>query len=337
MILVTGGTGLIGSHLLFELIKRGKRVRALYRKSSNLAGVKKIFSYYSEDAENFFSAIEWKEGDLLDVLSLEEAMQGVEYVYHCAALISMNLKEKKELFQNNIIGTSNILNVALAGEVKKFCHVSSVAALGTTVNGNLITEENHWNSSTSFSAYSLSKHLAEREVWRASQEGLNMVIVNPSIVIGPGNWHRGSGIIFMTAKKGIDWYTEGGIGYVDVRDVTDCMIKLMEKNICNDRFIISSENLSFKKFIELVNASVGNPGPRRKAGRIFLEFAWRADRIKSILNRSPHMLTKEIVKYSTTTLFYSNEKIKNAIGIEFIPIHQSVKDTARHFLKDIRE
>lgn len=334
MILVTGGTGLIGAHLLFELIKRGNQVRALHRKNSNLAEVKKIFSYYSENAEKFFSEIEWKEGDLLDVISLEEALQGIEHIYHCAALVSMNPKKEKELFENNITGTSNLLNVALAKGVKKFCHVSSVAALGTTENGNLITEETYWNNNANFSAYSLSKYLAEREVWRASQEGLNMVIVNPSIVIGPGNWNRSSGVIFRMAKKGIEWYTSGGIGYVDVRDVVTCMIKLMERNIYSERFIISSENIYFKNFIELVNASIGKPGPRKRAGLFFLELAWRADKIKSILTGSPHTLTKEVAKYAVKTLFYSNEKIKKAIGVDFVPIRQSVKNAAEHFLKD---
>lgn len=334
MILVTGGTGLIGSHLLFELVKKGERVRALCRKGSNTAGVKKIFSYYSTNAGELFSRIEWKEGDLLDLPSLDEALHGVAHVYHCAAVVSMNSGQHREMFRNNVAGTANILNASLSSGVKKFCHVSSVAALGTTSNGSLITEETHWNDHTNFSPYSVSKYLAEQEVWRASEEGLKTVIVNPSIVIGPGNWHRSSGSIFMTAKKGIRWYTSGGIAYVDVRDVAKAMLLLMAKDICNERFIVSSENLPFKTFIGMVHASVGKPAPDRKAGRFILELVWRADKIKSALTGSPHILTRDVARYAVKTLYYSGEKIKRAVNMKFIPVEQSVKDTAVHFLKE---
>jgi nucleoside-diphosphate-sugar epimerase len=334
MILVTGGTGLIGSHLLFDLVKRGERVRSLFRKESNLAEVKKVFSYYCNNAEELFSSIEWKEGDLLDLLSLEEALEGVTHVYHCAGMVSMNSDRHREMFLHNVTGTANMVNTSLTCEVKKFCHVSSVAALGTTTNGSLITEETTWNNHRNSSSYSLSKYLAEREVWRASEEGLKTVVVNPSIVIGPGNWHRSSANIFMIATRGIKWYTTGGIAFVDVRDVVKSMLLLMEKDICNERFIVSSENLLFKTFIRMVNTSVGKPAPNKNAGKLMLELIWRADKIKSIITGSPHIFTKDVAHYAVETLFYSNEKIKRKISIDFLPVSQSVKDTAQQFLKD---
>lgn len=333
MILVTGGTGLVGSHLLYDLVKRDLPARALRRKKSNVDEVRKIFSYYSENAEELFSKIEWVEGDLLDVFSLEEAMKEVTHIYHCGAIVSMNPKDGKRMIHNNVTGTANMVNIALEKQIQKFCYVSSVAALGIEL-GKEISEETYWNEKTNFSVYAISKYLSENEVWRASQEGLNMVIVNPTIVIGPGNWRRSSGIIFKAANKGLRWYTSGGIGYVDVRDVIKAMLLLLESEIKNEKFIISSENLPYRKFTELVHASMGKPFPNKKAGELILEIVWRIDKIRSMLSGSTHILTKEIARYAVMNLSYSNAKIKKELGIRFIPVAQAVKDTAKHFLSD---
>ncbi|MBI3503188.1 MAG: NAD-dependent epimerase/dehydratase family protein [Bacteroidetes bacterium] len=334
MIFVTGGTGLIGSHLLFDLVKKGEQVRALKRKNSNVDEVRKIFSYYSENPDELFSKIEWAEGDLLDIFSLEEAMKNISHVYHCGAIVSMNPKHGKKMIHTNVTGTANILNAALENKIQKFCYVSSVAALGIEKNGKEISEETNWNGQTEFSAYAVSKFFSENEVWRASQEGLNMVIVNPAIVIGPGNWNRSSGIIFKAAQKALPWYSSGGIAYVDVRDVTKAMIALMESEIKNERFIIASENMSFRNFTGMVHESLGKPLPNRKAGKLILEFVWRMDKLRSMLTGSLHILTKEIARYAVINLSYSNKKIKKVSGINFIPVSQSVKETAKHFLSD---
>lgn len=333
MIFVTGGTGLVGAHLLYDLIKKGESVRALCRKKSNADEVRKIFSYYSENADELFSKIEWAEGDLLDVGSLEEAMKDVAQIYHCAAIVSMNPKHGKKMIHNNSVGTANMVNIALEKKIQKFCYVSSVAALGIE-SGKEITEETYWNEKTNFSAYAISKYLSENEVWRASQEGLNTVIVNPTIVIGPGNWRRSSGVIFKAANKGLRWYSSGGIGYVDVRDVVKAMTMLMESEIKNEKFIVSSENLPYRKFTGLVHESIGKLIPNKKAGKIILEMVWRADKLRSLLTGSTHILTREIARYATIHLSYSNEKIKERLGIHFIPVSQAVKDTAKHFLAD---
>lgn len=333
MILVTGGTGLIGSHLLHDLVKKDEHVRALRRKKSNIEEVKKIFSYYSENAAELFSKIEWAEGDLLDVSSLEEAMKNVTHIYHCGAFVSMNPKHGKKMIYTNVTGTANIVNVALENKIQKFIYVSSVAALGIE-NEKDITEETHWNEKTNFSAYAISKYLSENEVWRASQEGLNMAIVNPAIVIGPGNWRRSSGHIFKGANMGIRWYTNGGIAYVDVRDVVKSMRALMQSEIKNERFIVSSENISFKNFTSLVHESIHKPIPNKKARKFILEFVWRLDKLRSVLTGSSHILTKEIARYATINLSYSNAKIKKALGLDFIPVSESVKQTAKHFLSD---
>lgn len=334
MIFVTGGTGLIGAHLLHDLAKKGERVRALKRKESNVGEVKNIFSYYSENEDELFSKIEWVDGDMLDVNSLFDAMEGITHVYHCAAMVSMNPGDSEAMIHNNLKGTANMVNAALEKKIQKFCHVSSVAALGIEF-GKAITEETYWNGKTNFSGYAVSKYLSENEVWRASQEGLNTIIINPTVVIGPGNWRRSSGDIFLGANKGLRWYTNGGIGYVDARDVSKAMQLLMESEIKNEKFIISSENLSHRKFFELVYENIGKPLPNKKAGRFTLALVWRIDKIRSALTGTRHVLTKEIARYSHMNLSYSNSKIKNAVPFDFIPVSESVKHTARHFLSDI--
>ncbi len=336
MIFVTGGTGLIGAHLLLDLTKKGSRVKALHRKGSNLDEVKKIFSFYTDKSTELFSRIDWIEGDMLDVILLAEAMQGVTEVYHCAALLSMDPADGEKMIHTNVTGTANIVNTALGQKVKKLCYVSSVATLGVEKN-NDISEETAWNHESNSSAYTISKFMAENEVWRAAEEGLPVVIVNPSIVIGPGNWNRSSGLIFKASNRGLGWYSSGGMGYVDVRDVVKCMDLLMEKDIMGQRFILSSQNLLFKDFFALVNAALGKPAPNKKAGKLLLELAWRFSRLKSRFTGSAPMITRDIARYATKKLSYSNKKIKKTIEIDFIPVSRSVEDAAKRFISDTKQ
>lgn len=336
MIFVTGGTGLIGSHLLYTLTRQGMKVRALHRKGSDLSQVKKVFSYYSDDAEALFARIEWAEGDLTDAFSLSDAMEGVTHIYHCAAIVSLDPAEGEKVIHNNVVGTANLVDLALEKKVEKFCFVSSVASLGVEKKKE-ITEETAWNHETNGSAYTLSKYLSENEVWRASQEGLNVVIINPTIILGPGNWNRGSGLIFKIANKGWRWYSSGGMGYVDVRDVVKCMTSLMTSGISNQKIIVSSENMLYKDFTKLVYSALGKPLPNKNAGRLLLGLAWRLDKIKSLITGSTHILTREIARSAITTLCYSNRKAEKVLDIDFIPIIQSVEDTAKHFLSDLKK
>jgi len=333
MILVTGGTGLVGSHLLHDLVKKGKRVRALHRKGSNIRETEKIFSYYSENARELFSVIEWMEGDVLDVSSLAEAMKGITEVYHCAAFVSMDPRDGEKMIHTNVTGTANVVNIALEMNVRKLCFVSSVASLGVE-NKKEITEETPWNNESNSSAYAISKYLSENEVWRATQEGLDAVVVNPTIIIGPGNWNRGSGLFFKTAARGTRWYSSGGMGYVDVRDVVRSMVLLMESETINQRFIISSENLSFRAFFEMLYALHNRPVPDKRAGKFILELAWRADRLRSRITGSPHYFTKNVAKNASVTLSYSNQKIKESFAINFIPVSDTLRHTCKHFFQD---
>lgn len=332
MILVTGGTGLLGSHLLMDLAKRDERVRALKRDSSDLSVVKKNFSRYCDQPEMLFSKIEWANGDVLDYLSLTEAMEGVMVVYHCAAMISYNPAERKTLLKNNIRGTANVVNACLEKKIEKLCHVSSIAAIGVSLTGELIDEEHHWQPATNSSAYTLSKFYSEMEVWRGISEGLSAVVVNPSIILGSGDGNKGSSRFFSLINRGMRYYTAGAVGFVDVRDVCRAMIRLMDSPIVNERFIISAENLTYRELFNMIADSLGKPRPEKLATPFMTAIAWRYEKIKSLLTGIAPSLTKENARTGHKSLCYSNNKITLALNMKFIPVKDTVMEVAESFL-----
>lgn len=335
MILVTGGTGLVGSHVLFDLCRSGERVRAIKRSNSSVENVKKVFSYYTSDAEKLVQNIYWVDADLMDVPSLMDAMEGITEVFHCAAMVSFEAKHEEQMMAINGEGTANMVNAALAKGVKKFCHVSSVAAIGVAEKGELAHEETFWKSSPENSNYSISKYAAEREVWRAAAEGLEMVIVNPSLIIGAGNWQQSSSNMFSKAYKGIKYYTDGATGFVDVRDVSRIMILLMKSEIKNQRFLLNSENKSFRYFFDIIHQEFGRPKPSIKAGKILSEFAWRAESVRCSLSGDTPLITKETARSAHKVNRYSNQTILKAFpDLKFIPVERSIKDTCKLFLKE---
>jgi dihydroflavonol-4-reductase len=338
MILVTGGTGLVGSHLLYDLVRSGKTVRALKRKRSNTRNVEKVFSYYSDHSAALFKKIEWVEADLMDIYSLLPLLDGVEYIYHCAAMVSFEPKHQEEMMRSNIEGTTNMVNAALTKDIRKFCHVSSIATLGREDNEPLINENMFWKASPENSNYAISKYGAEREVWRAAEEGLNVIIVNPSLIIGGGNWQQSSSNMFSKAHKGIRFYTEGINGFIDVRDVCALMIRLTESDIINQRFILNAENATLRHYFDLIHMAFGKSKPNIKAGKFLSNFAWKAEKIRYYLTGATPLITKETARSAHRISCFSNSKILNVFpDYQFIPLDESVKATACLYLKDLPE
>ena len=334
MILVTGGTGLVGSHLLFELTKTNDKVKALYRSEQKIEKVKHVFSYYTENTKNQFAKIQWVKGDITDIPSLNDAFKDVTEVYHCAAFISFDLRDYHTLRKINIEGTANIVNLCLSNGIKKLCFVSSIAATGKAENGKLITEDTHWNPEASHSVYAITKYGGEMEVWRGAQEGLDVVIVNPGIIIGPGFWKSGSGSLIRFVYKGVKRYTEGVGGYVDIFDVIHPMLQLMESNISNERFILVSENLSYKDFFIKVATQLGVNPPTKNTSQFMLSIAWRLDWLRASLRRKRRRLTKHTAKSLLTKSMFSNAKISKALTYKFKSIDTSITEVCQYFLKD---
>lgn len=327
MVLVTGGTGLVGSHLLLHLIENGEKVRAIYRKLETIQKTKNLFSHYKK--ENLFEKIDWLQADILDVPSLEIAFENVKYVYHCAAFISFDPKDEAIIRKTNIEGTANIVNFCLDKNVIKLCFISSIAALGDLKeNENIITEETEWNPEKSHSDYAISKFGAEMEIWRGQQEGLNSVIVNPGVILGPRIWEDGSGILFKKIKNGFPFYSKGTTGFIAVTDVVQVITQLMKSEIKNERFALVANTISFQELFNTMAATLKVRKPSVYISPFVTRIIWRIDWFFSTFFRTKRILDKEtaIASYSKTT--YSNEKIKNTLKIDFLNIHHYIKENS---------
>lgn len=333
MILVTGGTGLVGSHLLLKLSMDHEKVYALYRTKDKLAQVQKIFSYYSDNATALFNKIDWVHGDILDIPSLENAIKGITHVYHCAAYISFNPSDFKKLERINREGTANIVNICIANGVKKICHVSTIGAIGRTLNGELADEDSEWTRQHA-NPYAITKHLAEMEVWRGAQEELEVVIVNPGVILGPGFWNSGSGSFFKTAAKGYKYYPPGGSGFITINDVTNIMIALMNSDIHNERFILVAENLTYKQILEKIALAMDKKPPTKALKFWQLKIGKIADKIRNILTGNPRTITKNTIHGLKHPTAFNNEKIKNALGMEFESLDDQIKFSSKLFISE---
>jgi dihydroflavonol-4-reductase len=324
MILVTGGTGLVGAHLLCHILFKNDSVRAIHRVNSDLNIVKKVIGYYTKEVDAVFNRIEWIETDITNIVSLEKAFENVKEVYHAAALVSFDPKDYVEMRKINIEGTSNIVNLCIDHKIKKLCFVSSIATIEKSVNNAIIDEDCEWNSEVNNYGYAITKYGAELEVWRASQEGVDVVIVNPGVILGAGFWHQGTGSLFSKVKNGLKFYTEGITGFVSVNDVVKAMIQLMESDIKNERFILVSENCSFKDVFFQMAEGFSLKKPNIKVTKFMSSVGWRIDKIRSILTGKTPILTKQSSKSIHNKHFYSSEKIKNELNFEFEPVSKTI-------------
>ena len=335
MILVTGGTGLVGAHLLYRLANNNEKVRAIYRSERKLDNVKNVFSCYTDDYKHLIESIDWVQADILDIPLLSEAFKDITYVYHCAAFVSFEPDKYQLLRQTNIEGTANVVNLCISNNIKKLCYVSSIATVGNTINNEPITEETEWNQEADNSVYAITKYGAEMEVWRATQEGLDVVIVNPGVILGGGIWHYGSGRLFKKAHKGIRYYTKGTIGLISVEDVVAIMITLTKSDIKNERFILVAENWTYKKFLQLLAKSVKVKPPERIASPILLQVAWRLDWLVHKLTGKRRQLTSHIVESLSSETNYSNEKIVKSMDFKFKPIDETIIAVGCQYLKQV--
>lgn len=323
MILVTGGTGFLGSYLLRALVKAGKPVRALYRRQ-----IPELLS----DVQH---QVEWVQGDVLDVGALEDAMQGVEQVYHCAAVVSFHPDKRVHMLKVNVEGTANVVNLALEAGVKKVVHVSSVAALGRAREQAAINENSPWEESTNNSYYAISKHLSEMEIWRGIAEGLNAVIVNPSIILGSGFWHDGSGMLLKNAWKEFPYYTEGINGFVDVKDVVLAMTQLMDSNISSQRFVLSAENWPYRRLFTTMAEALGKKPPHIAAKPWMAEMVWRLAKIKGWLTGKRPLITRETARTAQLKVFYDAARIQEVLpSFRFRPLEDTVKEISAAYLAD---
>jgi dihydroflavonol-4-reductase len=306
-VFVTGGTGLLGSHLIFTLISQGEQVRAIHRKTSNRETLEKVIGYYKGDTDKLLNLVEWIECDICDYDRLEQTMLGVEIVYHCAAAVSFENRNKDYVLDNNIKGTSNIVKACFANKIRKLCHVSSISALGAYDGEAMVNETHSWDEAGYRSPYGTSKYLSEKEVWKGISNGLN------------------AGLLF---------YTSGTNGYVDVNDVVKAMITLMRNNISGERFIVNGENLTYDKFFGMIARSLKVWGPFIKVPKLLSYLALPLVSVLEIFSKGKTTLTMEMLKVAWSRITYDNSKLIKRTGFSYTPIERTVQVIGEIFLQE---
>lgn len=335
MILVTGGTGLLGSHLLLNLVENGESVRAIYRTEAKRDAVLGIFGYYHENPKALWERIDWVQGDVLDIPNLEDAFDGVSQVYHCAAAVTFLPADEPYMHKVNVEGTANVVNLCLERPELRLCHVSSVAAIGRDGSEKVIDEQNEWKESKHNASYAVSKHHAEMEVWRGITEGLNAFMINPSLIIGPGDWSQSTGAMFRKAWKGLPFYTRGGNCFVDVRDVVAVMMALMKSEVRNERFIVGAENRLFKEVFERIAQNMGKKPPTLEASPWMTELTWRAEKLRSAITGTKPFITKEVAHHALQLNRYDNAKLlKKLPDFSFRKVDETLDFVCDKFMYD---
>ncbi len=333
MVVVTGGTGLVGSHLLLDLVKKNQKIIAIKRSDKNLKNVINLFSFfYPNEYKKMFDKIIWKKGDILDYDFLQNITKNAKKIFHCAALISFDSSKKKMMKKVNVEGTKNIVDVALENKIEKLCYVSSITVMGEEEKNTYITEETERTNEKNY-YYSQTKFEAELEVWRAIAEGLNAVIVNPSIIFGIGDFKNGSLTFFNTVYNGLPFYTSGKTAFVDVKDLVKIMIELMESDISNERFIVSENNYFYKEILEKIAKHLNKRAPKILANSFLLSIFWRLEFLRSKLFFAEPKITKETAILSQKISIYSNEKIKNRLNFSFKNMDKTIKEISKFILK----
>lgn len=322
MILVTGGTGFLGSYIIKLLVEKGYAVRAIRRSN-------KIPFWIPS---SIFDAVEWIDGDVLDVVALDEAMEGIDTVIHTAAVVSFVHKDRPNMYQVNVEGTANVVNMMLEKNIRRLVHISSVAALGRSASGGHVNEEKKWEESKINTHYAKSKNKAELHVWRGIAEGLEAVILNPSTILGYGDWNTGSCAIFKNVFEEFKWYVSGINGFVDVEDVAKAAVLLMESTISEQRYIVNGDTWPFKKLQETIADGFGKKRPSRLTSPFLMNMGWRLEKIKSILTGKRPLLTKESARVAQSRTWFENDKLLKALpGFSFTPLEETIKKACEKY------
>lgn len=336
MNLITGATGIVGAHVALQLLEQGRPVKAIKRPGSDINKTKKLFSYYSKNAETLFHQISWIEADVCDIYTLLDAFEGVDTVYHCAGFVSFDAKHQKTMQKINAEGTANVVNACLEKGVNILCHVSSIATLQNPDITKNIDESVYWKSSPDAGDYAISKYNGEREVWRGMEEGLNVVIVNPGVILSAGCWGQSSGKIIGNCYKGTSFYTNGSTGVIDARDVAKCMIQLTEKKQFGNRYVLIENNYTFKEIITTLQTTFGKKPPGIDAPKWLLRLSVFADGLLSLFTGKERRLTPHTIHAALAKNTFSNQKIIKTLNCQFIPFGQTADFLCKAYLNDLK-
>jgi len=327
-VLITGANGLVGSATARRFTEAGYEVSAMCRASSDLSLLNDIKS-----------KIKIIDGDILDIHSLENALENQDFVVHTAALVSFAPKDRNQMFKVNVEGTANLVNICLEKNIKKLCHVSSIAALGRptsaseNVNGGIIDENQKWEDSPLNSNYAKSKYEGELEVWHGEAEGLNVVVVNPSIILGEGNWHKSSTQLFKYVYNQHKYYTNGNLNFIDINDLVTAIFILTTSKIKSERFILNGGTTTYKLFFEKIAAFFGKKAPIKTLSPFSIEILWRLEGLQAFFTKKAPLITKETAHNSRTKFVYKNQKIRQAINLQFTDLDETISRVGNFLLK----
>ena len=322
-ILVTGATGLVGSYVVRTLLENGyENVTIIHRKSSDMS----LLGDAVDKVRKF-------EADLTDVFGLEDAMEGITHVIHCGALVSFDSRDKRALAKTNIEGTANLVNLAIEKGVKKFIHMSSIAALGRNTNDDKVHEDVKFEDSPSNSFYAITKHLGELEVWRGKEEGLDVRVLIPGLILGSGYWKIGTNGFFNHVWRGSKFYPQGTTGFVDVRDLAEFAVRMLDYNGPIEKFLMIGHNVSYKQFLDTIAQYLSKKAPSVATTKWILNIAWRLDKMRSLLTGSRPMLTKETATTSSKLYVFDNQKSMDIEGFKYTPFEKTIADTAHQYIE----
>jgi nucleoside-diphosphate-sugar epimerase len=330
MVLVTGGTGMLGAHVLFECVKK-KPAAAIYRRLESIKKVENLFKKLAPDNPEYFESIIWKQAELNDINALNEAFKGIDFVYHCAAKVSLAEFHIKKLIKTNIEGTANVVNIAIKHKVKKLAYVSSIAAIGAETQINLVNEDHSWSNSNNHSAYAHSKYGAELEVWRASQEGLPVVIINPGVILGSFFWERSSGMIIKRVAKGLTFYPTGNVSVVGIEDVVTVLINLMESDIKNERFILVSDNLSQKELVQKIANKLNRKPPKIPLKKWMLILLYITEKVFNLIFLKKNFLSIPLIESLCSLQYYDGSKINSYMNFSYCDFDKTLKKISANY------
>ncbi len=330
MILLTGATGLVGRHLLTRLVKDNQPVKALFHSTEKRDKVLADLPLTTIEK----AKITWHQADLTDIPALEDAFDHITCIYHCAGLVSFDVRDHERLRKVNIEGTANLVNIALAKNVKRFCHLSSVATLGSEPLNRPISESSPRNNDKTYTYYAISKYGAEMEVWRASQEGLSVIIVNPAIIIGPGNWHSGSGQLFSRVANEFPFRIPRVSGFIGVEDVVEIMIQLTQSDLKNERFIAVNNMQSIAELTDQIAKALEVKPAHRPLKKWMVRGIWVLQRTGRLLFNTRQEVTRLSFKMFKEQINYDNSKLLNTIDFQYTPLCESIKKTAQAYQRE---
>lgn len=328
--LVTGATGILGSHVVLHLLKKNQKVIATRRSGSNLQKVQELFRFYCKEGDELFSRIEWIDLDITDYFGVEKALENIDVVYHCAGFVSFDSSDRDRLFRINEGGTANVVNACLYNGRTRMCHVSSVAAISNS-DYAVLDEDVVWKKSGFESVYGLSKYNAEREVWRGIEEGLQAVIINPGVILAPVFWDQSSGKLFERCARGNLFYTRGTNAYVYAPDVAEVMVKLVEGHYFGNRYIVVEGNYELRTVLSEIQLRLGRRPPRISAHKGLLRFVALLEELSGLLGRKKRVLTKSLVHSAFNTQKLSNKKVNETLGLKFKPLQEALDEICGYY------